>query len=476
MLDRLTLDKFALKKLSLLVLLLSILPFLVLTFFCHPAYDDFCNTAQALKMGIIERQVFIYNNFDGRFFAVAISNVNPLKFGSFAGYKAVSLLIILLTFLSIFAFVSALLKSNFSRIDKLIAASLLMALFCNQMPEVTEIFYFMTGAIVYQIPSILTLFFFALAIRSSEKSKRVKLFGTILSCLLIAAIVGCNETSMLILAILIFSITINLWLEKSEQRWTWLVFSLVTIVFGAVVILAPGNAARASNFPGRHRFFYSLRMALTQGLALDEHLDPSFLLIWCSNFAFMLGTLFFIPVAAKLSDKVPALKEMRIHPLISSLLLLLVVFLGFFPAYWSTGKMGQHRTVTTVYFFFLIGWFINIMIWVSYLKRKGGFKDARLPNYVYVVGVPLLLGTLLFTHNTKVAIADLVRGRAYRYDQAVNKRYAQFEQCARAGNVDNCAVERIPDLPTTITNSYYEVEMDCEKRFWKIQAQSSASR
>src|SRR5207253_2873138 len=86
----------------------------VLTFFCHPAYDDFCNTARALKMGIIESQVFVYNNFDGRFFAVAISNLNPLKFGNFAGYKAVSLLIILLTFLSIFAFLSALLKSNFS--------------------------------------------------------------------------------------------------------------------------------------------------------------------------------------------------------------------------------------------------------------------------------------------------------------------------------------------------------------------------
>src|SRR5207253_9684394 len=127
----------------------------VLTFFCHPAYDDFCNTARALKMGIIESQVFVYNNFDGRFFAVAISNLNPLKFGNFAGYKAVSLLIILLTFLSIFAFLSALLKSNFSRIDKLIAASFLMALFCNQMPEVTEIYYFMTGALAYLLPNIL---------------------------------------------------------------------------------------------------------------------------------------------------------------------------------------------------------------------------------------------------------------------------------------------------------------------------------
>jgi len=138
--------------------------------------------------------------------------------------------------------------------------------------------------------------------------------------------------------------------------------------------------------------------------------------------------------------------------------------------------MGQHRTVTTVYFFFLIGWFINIVVWVDYLKRKHGFTPAKLPNYVYAIGVPLILCTLLFSNNTRVAIADLVRGRAYSYDKAVNERYAQFKQCAREGHLDDCPVMTISDLPTTITNPYYEVEMDCEKQYWKIQGQSSASR
>jgi hypothetical protein len=468
MLGRLTSNKTALRTLILLALLLSIVPFLILTFFCHPAFDDFCNTANAIGRGFIEWQVDMYNNSFGRYFLTAILYFNPLVFGSFAGYKAFALLIILLTFVSIFSFVDALLNSSFSRVDKLIAASFLMALFCNQMPEVTEAYYFMSGAMVYQLPTIMSLFFFALVIRARDKSKRVKLLLWLLSCILVVAIVGSSETSMLILALLVFAITITMWIAKSAQRWPWLVFLIVTIVCGAVVILAPGNAIRGSNFPGRHRFFYSLGMSLRQ--------EFSFLLIWFSNFAFVLGTFFFIPVATKLADRIPGFKHLRVHPLISSLLLLLLVFLGLFPAYWNMGMMAQHRTVTTAYFFFLIGWFINIVIWMDHLKRKRGFTPAKLPDYVYVIGVPLLLCTLLFTNNTKVAIADLVRGRAYRYDQAIKKRYVQFEQCAREGNVDNCAVERITDLPTTITNPYYETQVECEKLFWKAKAQSSSPR
>lgn len=469
MFDHPIVNKSALMKLVLLGLLLSILPFLILTFFCHPAYDDFCNTVQALNMSVVQRQIHIYKNFDGRYFAVAAGNLNPLRFGSFVGYKALSLLTILLTFPGIFAFVSALLKSGFSRLEKLLAAAFLMALFCNQMPEVTEIFYFMTGEIVYQFPTILTLFFFALALKLNGQQKHVRVLMTIACCLLIAAIVGSNETAMLMVGLAVFLVTINLWLDKHEERWTWVLFCLVTMVSASALILAPGNSVRASLLPaGQHRFFYSLSMSLRQ--------EVSFLLIWCSNLAFILGTLFFIPIAAGLSEKVSFSKRIRIHPVLSSLVLLMVVFSGLFPAYWTMGMMGQHRTVTTVYFFFLIGWFINIVIWVDYLKRKRGFTPAKLPNYVYVIGVPLLLSTLLFTNNTRVAIGDSVRGRAYRYDKAVKERYAQFEQCARQGIMETCPVTKISDLPTTITNPYYEVEMECEKRFWKIRAQSSGPR
>lgn len=468
MFEHLNDDKSRLKKLTLLALLLSIVPFLILAFFCHPAYDDFCSAVGTLKAGFIEWQRVMYVGITGRYFNMAILYFSPLNAGSFVGYKVLALLIILLLFVSIFYFLDALFKSNIGLLDKLIGAGFLLAVFSNQMPDVTEAYYLMTARNAYQLPNVLTLFFFALVLRSSEKSKRAQRLVTILCCFLIFAIVGCSENAMLILALFVFPITINLWLEKSEQRGTWLIFSIVVIVCAGIVIAAPGNVVRTQLFPGRHRLFYSLGMSLRQ--------EVSFLLIWCSNFAFVLGTFFFIPVAARLSDRIPFLRHLRFHPLICTLLLLLLVFLGLFPSYWTMGMMGQHRTVNAVYFFFLIGWFINIVIWVDYLQRKRGLVFARLPAYVYVIGVPLLLCTLSLTNNTRVAIADLVRGRAYSYHKAVNERYEQFKQCAREGHVDNCPVQTVSDPPPTITNPYYETEFGCQEEYWKLQVELSRRR
>jgi len=273
---------------------------------------------------------------------------------------------------------------------------------------------------------------------------------------------------MVILGLLVFTITSTMWIAKSEQRRTWLVFLVITMICAAIVIAAPGNAVRSSNFPIRHRLFFSLKESLLQ--------EARFLIIWLSNPVFILGTIFFVPIADRLSDKISALKSLAFHPLVSSLVLLTIVFLGCFPVYWATGSMGQLRTMNVAYFFFLIGWFINIVIWVDYLKRKRGFATAKLPHYVYVIGVPLLFCTLLFSNNMKTAIADLVSGRAYHYDKAVKERYAQFRQCVLDGHLDDCPVVTISDLPATITNPYYETEFDCQKLYWKLEVQSSGRR
>lgn len=452
----------ALELVLFVALVLSILPFPLLSLFSHPAYDDFCNTVQQLKMGVLERQAFIYNNFDGRYFAVAVGNLNPLKLGSFAGYQLLSLLVILLTAVAIYALTSAILRSAVGRLDKLIVAAFVMSLFSNQMPEVTELYYFWTGAIVYQLATVLSTFFLALAIRAGQSSGGKKITLTLACCLLIAAAVGSNETSMLILAVIVFLVAFYLWLNRAPQRWQWTIFAVVTVICAGILIFAPGNAVRATLLPaGQHRLLYSLRMSVRQ--------EISFLTIWFANFAFIFGSILFIPLADKFSDLLP-FKRVRIHPLVTSALLLLLIFIGLFPAYWTMGMMGQHRTISTVYFFFLIGWFINLAIWVDYLKRKYGVVPAKLPAYVVIIGALVIVCTLGLGNNTRTAVSDLLRGRAYRYDKAVTARYSQFQQCAREGKLANCATTPVTDLPTTITNPYYEVEMDCERSYWQWQA------
>ena len=462
MLSQLTSDKSIVQKLVLAGLIGSLLPYLALTFFTHPAYDDYCWVVLTHKLGYLAVQKALYKTFIGRYFSTSLITFTPLNFGSFAGYKAVTLFTILLTLVSIYLFVDAVLRSSATRLEKLIGAGFLTALFSNQAPSIAEAYFWVTGNLVYQLGGILTLLFFALVIRSSARSGPIGLARLLIGCALIAAIVGTNETSMLSLAVVVFAITVKSWIARSDKRISWLVFSVVTIICASIVILAPGNAVRAAYYqPHKHVYLYAIGMSLKQ--------EASFLFIWLANLSFILATIISIPIASRLAHKIDLLKHLRVHPAFSSILLLVIVFCGFFGPYWGMGTMGQHRTVNTVFFLFIIGWFVNLLIWVDYLEQHYQLKLGSLPKYVYVISVPLLIINLLFTNNTRTAIADLTSMRAYRFEVAMKERYSRFAQCARAGHTEDCPRPKIADLPASITSPYFEEDLSCEREFWQYQ-------
>jgi len=460
--DYLTKHGAAIRKALALALFLSIAPFLLLTLFAQPAYDDYCFSAQAGELGFAGSLKYFYNGWDGKYFYSVLRYLNPLTFGSFAGYKAVALLVILLTFTSIFCFVSALLERSVSTLDKLLAALFLAALYSNQMPDLTEGYYWAGSTLTYQVGAALSLFFFALAAKLRGRTEGARLLLAVLCCVTVALVVGISETVMVIFDLLLLLITAQAFRERWGTRWAWLSFLIAALVCSAVVLAAPGNAVRASNFPDKHRLFYSVSMSLLQ--------EARFLFTWLSNSSFALGTVFFIPVAFKLAGRVALLKRLYVHPLASTLLLLTVVFLGFFLPYWGTGLLGQHRTANLVYLYFLVGWFVNILIWAEHLKGKRWAAGPRLPVYVYAAGVPLLIWGLLFSNNTREAFADLASGRAAHYDREVKKRRGQLEQCAREGRIRECPFEKIAEMPATTTNPYFEVDTECELRYWEVRA------
>ncbi len=442
-------------------MLLCIFPFLVITIFDHPFYDDYSYAAKALEYGLLGVQRFWYVSWSGRYSSNMLLSLHPLVFGSFYGYKAIASILILLIFISIYFLVSALLKEA-SAIDKLIATSFLAALFSNQMPELTEGYYWMPGSLSYMLAGVLILFFFGLLIKISEGSGSKRRLWFLLSCLLVIVIVGLSETGMLILLFLMLSITVKSFINSHGSKWLWLSLLMLATLCTLVVILAPGNAVRNSYFTGQnHRLLYSLLISAAQ--------EARFLLKWFSNPALILGTILFIPFAARLSERCEPFKSrFNLHPAIGLLLLLGTVYLGFFPAYWSTGLLGQHRSVNLVFFLFLIGWFVNLAMWVSYLKRKLNWQVASLPAYVYAICLLLIPLTLLTTNNTREVIEDLASARAYRYDMQMKQRYSQIEQCLKAGQAV-CQIETLRDVPTSLTSAYIDKDLSHDEGYGKIR-------
>jgi hypothetical protein len=465
MLERLTMNQSTLKKAFFIILFLSLVPFLILTAFSNPAYDDYCYASNTLEYGFFHSQIINIHYWSGRYFSTALLSLNPITFGNFIGYKIISLVIIILTLSSIFCFVSAIFDSRFAFIDKLITAVLLTALFSNHMPDVTEGYYWMPGSVSYQLGSALTLFFFAAVIKSLKSPQRIKIAWLTLCATLIFMIVGSSETSMIFLLFLLSSVTIKAFSIKDQNRHVWLVLLLVAILCSAVVLAAPGNVVRSSYMPNRHRLFFSLGMALAQGLR--------YLLKWVFDPAFGLSTILFIPIANQLSNKSALLKSrLYLHPISSMALLLVLVFLGFFPPLWATGMFVQERTVNTAYFFFLPGWFITIAIGTCYLQEKRDLKIPSLPTPFYLVGLPLVALCLVFTNNTKDAFADLLTNRAYEYDRRLSTRRLQFEQCARE-EISDCSVQKLEDLPVTTSNPYFETALGCDGPYWRLRTRAS---
>lgn len=449
------------KKLWLAALLLCITPFLLITPFNHPFYDDYCHAAKTLEYGVLGAVKNMYLTWNGKYFSTLLLSFHPLVFGSFNTYKIVPLILILLTWLSIYFSASALLKGEVASVDKLIAATLFTALFMNQIPELTEGYYWMPGSVTYLVGDVLTIFFFGIAVRLFESRGKGRSLLLILNCLLIVAIMGSSETIMMIFFLLLLAMTIKAFISRDDSKRVWLAFLLVAALCAAVVTLAPGNAVRSGNGTRGHLLFSSLIYSCAQELR--------FLLKWLTNPALILGTILFIPVAYRLSESNERFKRhFNFHPLAASLLLLLVLFMGFFPAYWNLGMLGQHRTVNLVFFLFLVGWFLNLAIWTGYLNRKFGVKVAAPPRYVYVICLLLIPLSLLTTSNTIETIGDLASGRAFRYDVQMKRRYAQIEECLKTGR-SPCTIDRLTDLPTSITSAYIDAQLSCDESYWKIK-------
>ncbi len=455
-------NKPRISKIIFLCLIFSIVPFLILTMFANPAYDDICFLSSTLEFGPYQMQLNHYNRWSGRYFSTALISIAPMSFGDFQGYKIIAFFIISLTFFAIFCFISAFLSdTENSLIDKLIISTFITALYSNQMPDITEGYYWLSGSVTYQIPSILTLFFFVIIIKLFESRKFIIRNTLLAFCyFLVFAIVGSSEISMLALILLLGFITVKSYLMKSKKRWIWTSLLVFAILCSVIVLAAPGNEVRSTFFPNRQRLIYSTFMGFGN--------EVRFLLTWFSNSAFILGTIVFIPIAYRINKNNLLNVVTKVHPFSSSFLLLAIVFIGFFGPFWSTGLLGQLRSVNAVYFLFLIGWFVNIFIWVDYFREKISSAVESFPKYAYFICVPLIVISLFATNNNKDAIEDLMSKRAFKYEKQAKLKRNQIESCVRE-KIKRCKTIKIETDAKTLTNNYFSKEPPCGSRYWQLK-------
>ena len=126
-------------------------------------------------------------------------------------------------------------------------------------------------------------------------------------------------------------------------------------------------------------------------------------------------------------------RSFHLAPFWTSLLLVGVIFICVLPAYWSTGILGQHRTLNVAYILFIPLWFINLMAWADTAMGRRAEQNAQRHlglRWPFLLVFLVLLWTM---RNGGHATTDLVTGRAERFDRQLQQRYDLLEHARSTG-------------------------------------------
>ncbi len=409
--------------------------------YAHPMADDFSYARKDLSSGVLHAAHWEYLHWNGRYTSNLLVLLGPMRVGfdALPLYRSIPVLLILFTVLSCFLVLREM-RSSASTIGwSWMAALLWTGLYMHLMPDIAEGFYWYTGSVTYQSANAMVLLLVALGVRAARTKNPFLIAIAMLTAFLV---VGFNEVAMFLLVIgAAWMVFLS---RNSDARSRKLLYVLFfTILCGALLmILAPGNAGRGVYFPEKHRLWPSIGMSILQTIRFGG--------TWAFSGTLLLGSALWMLHYRKLADRSPLLaNHVGSNPFISASVLAALVFLCVFPAYWSTGMLGQHRTANVACFFFVPAWFIHLSTW---LNRYPKLVPAWVPRDRWrasTVLVILFVANLAVAGNSGRAIADLVSGRAQRSDVQLEARYEKLRLAASRPE----RIARIPlieDPPKTL--------------------------
>lgn len=441
-------------------LILTVLPFIFLSVYSHPCWDDFEYSELARELGFFESQRNWYFTWTGRFFSTAfLSTLNPLVYRSIAGYKILMMIFLILFIISIYFLISELLSEKIAKKHKLIFSLLVCFLYFTGMPSMKLGFFWLSTAVIYQLADIMMVMIMTLLLKSEMNHVKGSVgFQNLIICFLIIAVCGSNEVSMIMLMLFLFFILVINYTANKKISKRFLLYNISALISFLAVYISPGNYQRFGKQPNSHHFFYSVKHTLMDltGLFFFKNISIPFIVISILLILILLKT--------DLTGKFRFNPD-SVNPFYSIAAYLLILTAGYFTSYWSLGIPPFERITNVIYFVYLLGWFFNIIIIINYVKIKYNFNLKRIPSYVYVISVSAACLSLLLTNNSvKNSYKDIYRGTAVSFDSEMNERYEYIYN----DNADTCIVKSIRNVPPTLF--YHDLSDDHRYKYNKLEA------
>ncbi|MFN8354042.1 MAG: hypothetical protein U0Y10_06350 [Spirosomataceae bacterium] len=443
---------------SLLFLVLA-LPLVALSWYNVPsAADDFCFALNTIKFGFWQGQRYYYDGWTGRYFSTLLMHANPLVWGWLGWYKVFPLLMLGGLSHSLYRLVVQL--TPCTPTQAWVATSGLLFLYLFQAPSLVEVFFWLPSVAGYTVAMILLNYFVVALAKASQAKPSV--LEIVWMSFLIFAIVGLNETPMLALFVLLGAMAGLTFLRIWRLPWFWWILLGVLVVSVYLELSAPGNRVRMSYNPVSGQLIPSVISSVQDTLMAIAD--------WLIHTPLLFFTALFIPLALQWLGG--SHRVLAVHPILSVGLWLGILALGIFPGYYGVGIPPPPRTMNLVYWFFLLGWFFNVLVLLSFIRSKRRLQPAPLPFYIQVFLGTWALVMLVQSENIRPLYGDLLKGRAKQYYAEMTTRYQRIETEKNLPLVEVDSLVTRPKMLFTedITANPKHLWNTCQAEYWGVKA------
>ncbi len=421
---------------------LTVVPFIIISYYNNPSADDFNYNYKSHNLGYWKAQLFWYKTWSGRYFSTAILSIKTLVANHFTLYKAIPI-ILLSSLFSSFYYLSSIVFYKLKKELFFITSFLFIILYLMQMPNIAEGLYWLAGSITYQVANIFTILFLCFILKLLYTHKPIYL---VLSSICAIIVIGSNETSMLIINYLLFTVLIYKFYQK-KTHYSFIILFVIGLLFSIAVIESPGNEIRSLQFQNNKDLIYSV---IKSTKAVQSYIG-----IWLP-FSIILTFIFFNYLDKKVTEFESIL--FTINPKLILIVSFGGIFIGFFTAYWSVGRIPPERTINVIYFFFILAYlYLTLSIFFRLKSYKKPF--IKFSSWARTFIIIILFINLSHKNNIKTAYIELFNGTAKRYNEELKNRYKTIKHC----NSDTCYVPQLKYKPTTI----YAYDITKEHSNWK---------
>lgn len=436
----------------LLFVFLSLAPFIILSFFVHPHYDEYYFIDALSGRNIYEATAYWYNNWSGRFSSFFLCNILTYGTTNILIYRFYPIILMGLYVITFYLFFKSILKNIIAK-NKLVLLSLFfLVLYIYKMPEVTTGFYYMICAYICDTGMLAFILLLVVLYKLLDDSVPKKGLYILLGCFLSLYIGGAYEPVMAMAnTFMCLACILLMYYKNSNLKW-FILIEIFLLISTFILVVAPGNKVR-----GGADLLSIHERGIVQIAIATCYQAFTMITVTLQNPLLIICLLLFIPLAKKIA-KTNNSFYLNLHPLVAIIGVFIVTAASYFPAVWANTIPA--RIANQIYLFDILGLFFIMQLIVTYLLKKEmqiGINN-NLSSLLKILMIICLIPSLS-NKNIGRAYSDLTK--APEYSKKLNERYAYIKEEKRKGTktVKISALFSDPhSYPLTIYYNYQELD------------------